>query len=75
MNRNSRLHKPGQPPWLDCIRCDPDQAPSGQPAQMADKGESPDETSNPTIFEQMIFEGNLQTACMRPLAAGLENSL
>lgn len=74
MNPISRLHEPGQPPWLDCIRRDPDQARSGQPAQMADKGESRDETSNPAIFEQMILEGDLQTACMRPLAAGLETS-
>jgi hypothetical protein len=72
MNPISRLHKPGQPPRLDCIRRHPDQARSGQQAQMAVEGKSRDAISHPTIFEQAIFEVDLQTACMRPLAAGLE---
>lgn len=72
MNPISRLHEPGQLSWLDCIRRHPDQARSGQQAQMAVEGKSRDAISHPTIFEQAIFEGELHTACMRRLAAGLE---
>lgn len=69
MNPISRLH---EPLWPNCIRRDPDQVRSGRPAQMAGEGESRDVTSNPTIFEQVIFEIDLYAACMRPLAAGPE---
>jgi len=66
MNPIHRLHALGQSVWLDFIRLD--LLRSGQLASMVAEDEIRGVTSNPTIFEQAISEGDVYTSAIRPLA-------
>ncbi len=66
MNPIQRLHALGQSVWLDFIRRD--LLRSGQLASMVAEDEIRGVTSNPTIFEQAISEGDVYTSAIRPLA-------
>jgi transaldolase len=66
MNPIQRLHALGQSVWLDFIRLD--LLRSGQLAGMVADDEVRGVTSNPTIFEQAISEGDVYTSAIRPLA-------
>jgi transaldolase len=66
MNLIQHLHALGQSVWLDFIRLD--LLRSGQLARMVADDEIRGVTSNPTIFEQAISEGDVYTASIRPLA-------
>lgn len=67
MNPIAQLHRLGQSLWLDYIRRD--LLRSGELAQMVARGQVRGVTSNPTIFEQAISEGDLYTASMRPMVS------
>lgn len=62
----SRLHELGQSIWLDFIRRD--LLRSGELERMVADGHVRGVTSNPTIFEQAISEGDLYAPSMRPMA-------
>jgi transaldolase len=66
MNPIQRLHALGQSVWLDFIRFD--LLRSGQLARMVAEDEIRGVTSNPTIFEQAISEGDVYTSAIRPMA-------
>jgi transaldolase len=65
MNPIERLHDLGQSIWLDYIRRD--LLRSGELARMVSEGTVRGVTSNPTIFEQAISQGDLYNESMRPM--------
>ncbi len=65
MNPIERLHELGQSIWLDYIRRD--LLRSGELSQMVSEGTIRGVTSNPTIFEQAISQGDLYAESMRPM--------
>jgi transaldolase len=65
MNPIEKLQELGQSIWLDYIRRD--LLRSGELARMVSEGTVRGVTSNPTIFEQAISQGDLYAETMRPM--------